>query len=126
MSFHYSANQYNDSYKAKRLGNWQYGINHPGAYPRRRCGCTYPIAFNNGHMFPGIKRSPCSSPWGDYRAWIWEETSRCDCVDRIRNPQDYDRPPCTIAVTRMRPCPVTEAQVTARAVVNQLFNPPRP
>jgi hypothetical protein len=83
-----------------------------------------PIADCNGHLLPHIKKNPCSSPWGNYAGWIWEEpTMKCDCVDRIRNPQDYDRAQSNILVSRERQHHNQEAQHTANAISSQLFKP---
>ncbi|CAG7837523.1 unnamed protein product [Allacma fusca] len=127
MSGHYNAGQFNDAFKARRLRNWQYGINHPGTFSSHRKCSTKIIADNRGYLLSDCLKDPRTSPWGDYRLSIWEETTKkCDCVDRIRSHQNYDRPPCSIIVARQRPEPVKEAKRTSEALAKLLFQPPPP
>ena len=67
-------------------------MNHPGKFSNRtRVSATEFIADCNGHLLPHVPRNACSSPWGEYRTCIWEESNKCNCVDRIRNSQDYGK-----------------------------------
>ncbi|CAG7734688.1 unnamed protein product [Allacma fusca] len=72
MSGQYSANQFNDAFSAKRLGNWETTVRHPGKFGSKRQGPTEVIADDRGHLLPHISRAGFSSPWGDHKAYVWE------------------------------------------------------
>ncbi|XP_074653195.1 protein Flattop-like [Tubulanus polymorphus] len=69
MALHFSANQYDKQFQAKRLQNWEV----PKSYrerPRPLDGFTQIISNNRGHLLPGVQRS-YESPWGQF-VGTWE------------------------------------------------------
>lgn len=65
MASNFSANQFEDSFKAKSLCNWEVPHWYP-ARPHRRTTTTKFIANDRGHLLPEVKR-PKSSPWGRFK-----------------------------------------------------------
>lgn len=69
MATHFSANQYENAFAAKRLQNWE----TPASFkerPSQLDGFTRPIANNRGHLLQGISRSQ-KCPWGGF-AGTWD------------------------------------------------------
>ncbi|OXA38948.1 uncharacterized protein LOC118433126 isoform X2 [Folsomia candida] len=108
MSGFYTASQFDHAFKPTKLRNWEYGTNPwPGKYAicsPIRCDKTEFIACDNGHLFPCVPRNGCTSPWGDYATWIWEQTKPCCCIRQLRHPEQL-KPPRLIYVTNEIPRP---------------------
>ncbi|XP_073997705.1 uncharacterized protein isoform X2 [Rhodnius prolixus] len=68
MSLNFSANQYERSFRAERLGNWEVNKWYPHIRPRQRKGHTKIIADDRGHLLPGVRRI---EPWGHFRS-TWQ------------------------------------------------------
>ncbi|XP_031562488.1 protein Flattop homolog [Actinia tenebrosa] len=69
MSTHFSANQYEQAFAAKRLQNWEV----PQRFKERPStleGFTRIISNDRGHILEGIPRSS-KSPWGEF-VGTWE------------------------------------------------------
>ncbi|KAL0267190.1 UNVERIFIED_CONTAM: hypothetical protein PYX00_009537 [Menopon gallinae] len=62
MAYHFSANQFEDQYNARRLCNWEYPKWYPER-PRKRNKTTKIIADNHGHLLEGVKKG---NAWGNY------------------------------------------------------------
>lgn len=79
-----------------------------------RCEPTQFIADNNGWLFPCVPRGP-SSPWGDFAYSIWEQPPPCECVSRLRHPEQY-APPRQIYIAREEHNHEEEAERVAECV----------
>jgi len=64
MATNFSANQYENAFKAFKLGNWQTPSNYREA-PRSLDGHTKIIANSQGHLEAGVPRSR-ENPWGNF------------------------------------------------------------
>ncbi|XP_001638161.2 protein Flattop homolog [Nematostella vectensis] len=71
MSTHFSANQYEKSFDAKRLQNWEVP-KHFKEHPSSLEGFTQIISNDRGHILEGIPRSS-RSPWGEF-VGTWDMT----------------------------------------------------
>ncbi|KAG5672773.1 hypothetical protein PVAND_002868 [Polypedilum vanderplanki] len=69
MAANFSANQYEDSFKAKSLCNWEVPHWYP-SHPQRRTKTTKFIANDRGHLLENVER-PKSSPWGHFKS-TWQ------------------------------------------------------
>ncbi|XP_055916018.1 uncharacterized protein LOC129948890 [Eupeodes corollae] len=65
MAFNFSANQFENSFKAHRLCNWEVPKWYPPRPRQRKCS-TKIIANERGHLLPNVKRSE-DSPWGFFK-----------------------------------------------------------
>nr|XP_061802193.1 protein Flattop [Nerophis lumbriciformis] len=72
MSSRYSANQYDDAFKSKRLQNWCMTKPEFKA-PTARKGCTKFVADNSGHLLPGVVKK--GSVWPDFKG-TWDLPAR--------------------------------------------------
>ncbi|XP_019895284.1 protein Flattop [Musca domestica] len=67
MAAHYSANQFEQAYASRRLGNWEipkWQTRDPPR-PRQRKGSTQFIANERGHLLDGSKKLN-QNPWGNF------------------------------------------------------------
>nr|XP_057908405.1 protein Flattop [Doryrhamphus excisus] len=69
MSFSFSANQYDDAFKPKRLQNWCKPKQITNQSPRAQKGHTTFVADNRGHLLPGVVKK--GSAWPDFKG-TWE------------------------------------------------------
>ncbi|RZF37708.1 hypothetical protein LSTR_LSTR003119 [Laodelphax striatellus] len=69
MAYNFSANQFEGSFKPKKLGNWEVAKWFPER-PRAHRTATKIIADDRGHLLPGVQRAP-ASPWGEFRG-TWQ------------------------------------------------------
>nr|XP_036215563.1 uncharacterized protein LOC106619368 [Bactrocera oleae] len=66
MAYHFSANQFEKAYSAKRLCNWELPKWYPPK-PRAHKQPTIIITDNNGHLLCSAERSD-KNPWGYFRS----------------------------------------------------------
>ncbi|XP_039293206.1 uncharacterized protein LOC111056386 [Nilaparvata lugens] len=69
MAYNFSANQFEGSFKPKKLGNWEVAKWFPER-PRAHRTATRIIADDRGHLLPGVQRAP-ASPWGNFQG-TWQ------------------------------------------------------
>jgi len=65
MSTNFSANQYEKSFSAQRLKNWEIPRKFK-EHPTQRSGSSVLIANDRGHLLNGVPRSK-TSPWGTFK-----------------------------------------------------------
>ncbi|XP_004530445.1 protein Flattop homolog [Ceratitis capitata] len=66
MAYHFSANQFEKPYNAKRLCNWELPKWYPPR-PRSHKKPTKVVANNNGHLLCSVERTD-KNPWGYFRS----------------------------------------------------------
>ncbi|XP_054730794.1 protein Flattop homolog isoform X1 [Anastrepha obliqua] len=66
MAYHFSANQFEKAYSAKRLCNWELPKWYP-PHPRKHKAPTKVIANTNGRLLNDIARTD-KNPWGYFRS----------------------------------------------------------
>ncbi|XP_054645147.1 protein Flattop [Dunckerocampus dactyliophorus] len=72
MSYSFSANQYDDAFKPKRLQNWCQA-KQITKLPRAHKGHTTFVADNRGHLLPGLVKK--GSAWPDFKG-TWDLPAR--------------------------------------------------
>ncbi|CAH1389522.1 unnamed protein product [Nezara viridula] len=66
--YRYTLVEYEQSFRAPRLGNWEVDKWYPFVKPKARRGHTKVIADNRGHLLPGVPRK---APWGHFKS-TWQ------------------------------------------------------
>ncbi|XP_063982107.1 protein Flattop [Diachasmimorpha longicaudata] len=69
MSQHWHGHWTDDTFKPRRLCNWQVPNWHP-KWPARHCRITKVQVDDSGRFLPGVRR-PQSSPWGNFKG-TWD------------------------------------------------------
>ncbi|GLV35809.1 uncharacterized protein CBL_01039 [Carabus blaptoides fortunei] len=87
MALHFSANQFNRAFDARKLGNWEV----PHRYPERphvRTGHTRIIANDRGHLLPGVAKFPSRGAWGQFiPTWRMPKRITRKIADELRAPK---------------------------------------